>query len=92
MRTTEEQRDDIQSTLRDREAKYGDFKIQAEFAQALKYLMRDHVEGWRRLSSAQREALDMIQHKISRILNGDPTYRDSWTDIIGYAKLIEREL
>lgn len=29
----------------------------------------------------------MIAHKIGRILNGDPNYRDSWDDIAGYAKL-----
>jgi len=33
------------------------------------------------------EALDMIQHKIARILNGDPYYEDSWVDVIGYAQL-----
>jgi hypothetical protein len=30
----------------------------------------------------------MVQHKIARILNGDPEYHDSWFDIIGYTKLI----
>jgi len=34
----------------------------------------------------------MICHKISRIVNGDPNYKDSWHDIIGYAKLIEDKL
>ena len=34
----------------------------------------------------------MILHKISRIVNGDPNYKDSWTDIIGYAKLVEKTL
>ena len=34
----------------------------------------------------------MNAHKVARILNGDPTYPDSWTDIGGYAKLVEQEL
>jgi len=34
----------------------------------------------------------MIAHKIGRILNGDPDYQDSWHDIIGYARLVERQL
>ena len=34
----------------------------------------------------------MIAHKMGRILNGDPSYIDSWTDIVGYAKLIETDL
>jgi hypothetical protein len=40
----------------------------------------------------QREALDMIAHKIGRILNGDPNYADSWVDIAGYAKLVADRL
>ena len=34
----------------------------------------------------------MIQHKIARVLNGDPNYPDNWHDIAGYARLVEREL
>jgi hypothetical protein len=51
------------------------------------------MEAYRwKLSVSQREALEMILHKIARILNGDPNFKDSWTDIIGYARLVEREL
>jgi hypothetical protein len=34
----------------------------------------------------------MIQHKIARILNGDPNYHDSWHDIGGYSKLVADRL
>lgn len=34
----------------------------------------------------------MIQHKIGRVLNGDPNYDDNWIDICGYSKLIADEL
>ena len=34
----------------------------------------------------------MIQHKIARILNGDPNWKDTWDDIAGYAKLIGDKL
>jgi hypothetical protein len=40
----------------------------------------------------QCEAMDMIFHKIGRILNGDPNYADSWIDIAGYAKLVADRL
>ena len=40
----------------------------------------------------QLEALDMIAHKIARIINGDPDYADSWHDIAGYAKLVADRL
>ena len=43
--------------------------------------------GWQRLSPDKKEALEMIRHKIVRILNGDPEFHDSWHDIVGYAKL-----
>ena len=43
-------------------------------------------------SVSQQEALDMIAHKIGRIINGNPHYKDSWVDIAGYAQLVVDEL
>ena len=40
----------------------------------------------------QVEALEMIAHKIGRIINGDHSYSDSWHDIAGYAKLVADRL
>ena len=45
-----------------------------------------------KLSSSQWESLEMVAHKIGRILNGDPNYADSWVDIAGYAQLIVNQL
>ena len=77
--------------ITERGSRYGKFKDGAEIMQSLKDTMRD-VDGWNNLTASQKEALDMIQHKIGRILNGDPTYDDSWKDISGYATLIVNEL
>ena len=44
--------------------------------------------NWAALSDDKKEALEMVAHKIGRILNGDPEYHDSWHDIIGYTKLV----
>ena len=44
------------------------------------------------LKADQQEALEMILHKIARIVNGDPDYADSWVDIAGYAKLVADRL
>lgn len=77
--------------ITERGTRYGKFKDGADIMQSLKDTMRD-VDGWNNLTSSQKEALDMIQHKIGRILNGDPTYDDSWKDIAGYATLIVNEL
>lgn len=80
-----------EALITERGRRYGKFKDGAEIMQSLKDNMRD-VDGWNNLTASQKEALDMIQHKIGRILNGDPTYDDSWKDIAGYATLIVNEL
>ena len=77
----------VDRTLAEREVRYDG----ASIMQALKAVM--HAQpGWARLCPSQRESLDMIVHKIGRILNGDPNYIDSWHDIQGFAKLVEDEL
>lgn len=81
----------IDKLITERGSRYGKFKDGAKIMQELKFVMRE-VDGWHNLTPSQREALDMIQHKIGRILNGDPTYDDSWKDIAGYATLIVNEL
>jgi len=81
----------IESTLLERGIRYGSFKEQAEFIQHIKSQMGSHP-NWYELSDSQRESLEMIISKISRIINGDPNYIDSWHDIAGYATLIEQEL
>lgn len=83
--------DGTEQLITERGSRYGKFKDGAEIMQELKFVMRE-VDGWHNLTPSQREALDMIQHKIGRILNGDPTYDDSWKDIAGYATLIVNEL
>ena len=83
--------DTAEQLITERGSRYGKFKDGSEIMQELKDVMRE-VDGWHNLTPSQREALDMIQHKIGRILNGDPTYDDSWRDIAGYATLIVNEL
>jgi len=81
----------IQKTLEEREKRYGEFRNQSYISQAIRHAMRDN-DGWQDLNYLQREALEMIAHKIARILNGDPNYIDNWHDIAGYATLVENEL
>lgn len=82
----------IHATLAARGAQYGEFKWQAHIAQRLKDLMRGEADGWDKLAPDQAEALEMIAHKIARILNGNPNYHDSWHDIAGYATLVADRL
>lgn len=81
----------IDKTLDERGTRYGAFTGHAEITQQLKRAMGRHP-GWKNLADDQREALEMIAHKIGRILNGDPNYIDSWHDIIGYTRLVEQRL
>ena len=81
----------IDSTLNERGNRYGEFAGHANVTQNLKRAMGQHP-GWHDLKNDQREALEMVAHKIGRILNGDPNYIDSWHDIIGYARLVEQRL
>lgn len=81
----------ITDTLTERGNNYGKFSSHAIITQDLKYVMR-HTDGWDNLNLSQKEALEMIAHKIGRILNGNPNYADSWHDIAGYASLVDKRL
>ena len=81
-----------QEVIEARENSHGDYLHQATFAQDLKKSFRDRTEAWKKLSPEQRESLDMIAVKISRIMNGNPNVVDHWTDIAGYATLISNLL
>jgi hypothetical protein len=82
---------DVASILSERGARYGKFSDHALITQELKRVMFDH-RSRDALDSDMVEALEMIAHKIGRILNGDPSYADSWIDIAGYAKLVADRL
>lgn len=81
----------VQALITERGSRYGKFADGATIMRDLKHVMHE-VDGWNNLTPSQKEALDMIQHKIGRILNGDPNYDDNWKDIAGYATLIVEEL
>lgn len=81
----------IESTLNERGNRYGEFKDHARITQSIKRAMQDS-DNWSQLDDDMRECLEMLAHKIGRILNGDPRYKDSWHDIVGYAKLVDDRL
>ena len=81
----------VQQTLNERQSTHGDFADHARATQMLKTVIQNQP-GWKNLSAMQRESLDMIAHKMGRILAGNPNHADHWHDIQGYAKLIENRL
>lgn len=78
--------------LVERQHTHGDFATNADWSQRIKRLVREAEDAGCALTNVQREALDMIALKISRILSGHPGYGDHWDDIAGYAKLASEEL
>lgn len=84
---------DVTEVLTERGKRYGTFTGHADVTQDLKGIIADHLRSRTKiLCNDQQEALDMICHKIGRIINGDPDYDDSWVDIAGYAKLVADRL
>jgi hypothetical protein len=84
---------DLNDTLEERGQRYGRFISHAFITQQLKTVIRHALEArQKQLADDQQEALDMICHKIGRIINGDPDYADSWHDIAGYAQLVADRL
>lgn len=81
----------IEKTIEVRANRYGSFDDNAITSQRIKKIMRNS-RNWEYFSDAQKESLEMIAHKLARILIGDPSYHDSWHDIEGYARLISQEL
>jgi len=83
----------VDAILEERGSRYGPFVTHAEITQRLKAVATEFIyERDKALAHDQQEALDMIFHKIGRIINGDPDYADSWVDIAGYAKLVADRL
>jgi hypothetical protein len=83
----------IDETLNERAQDYGKFKDGAALMQGIKRLLADHARAHNKtFADDQWEALEMIVHKMARIVNGNPDKVDSWTDIAGYAKLVADRL
>jgi len=89
----EVQAPNVDKTLDARAEKYGKFKDGAALMQAIKRELAAHASRHNKtFADDQWEALEMIVHKIGRIVNGDPDVTDHWVDIAGYATLIAERL
>jgi hypothetical protein len=92
----------IEDTLMERGFRYGPFTGHAFVTQRIKEAIspvRDKLSQYveadmlrQEEADAILECLDMVAHKIGRIVNGDPLYEDSWHDIVGYVTLVENML
>jgi hypothetical protein len=84
---------DVNSILNVRAENYGKFKDGAALMQSIKRAMSEHAaRHGKTFADDQWEALEMIVHKMARIINGNPDVVDHWVDIAGYATLIADRL
>jgi hypothetical protein len=79
----------VDDVLGERGNTYGSFQQNSQVAQELKTVLQKSVDN---LEPYMLEAIHQILSKISRIVCGNPHYKDNWTDIAGYAKLVENIL
>jgi hypothetical protein len=85
--------DEVDATLDARALDYGKFIEGAEVMQMLKRVVQNALSNRdKTLAHDQAEAMDMIIHKIGRIINGNPDVVDHWLDIAGYAQLVADRL
>ena len=85
--------DEVDATLDARALDYGKFIEGAEVMQMLKRVVQAALNNRdKTLAHDQAEAMDMIIHKIGRIVNGNPDVVDHWLDIAGYAQLVADRL
>lgn len=83
----------VDETLDARAVDYGKFIEGAEVMQMLKRVVQVALNNRdKTLAHDQAEAMDMIIHKIGRIINGNPDVVDHWLDIAGYAQLVADRL
>ena len=84
---------DINQMLKNGEAHHGKFTGHAEISVTLKSTVHGFIaKRGKQLSTDKIEALDMMCHKMARIINGDPEHADHWIDIAGYAILVANDL
>jgi hypothetical protein len=86
-----EYRDTTETLVQTREETHGFFLNTARVAQDLKAVLFDGV-GPGHYTNVEAEGLSMICSKLSRIVAGDPDFKDHWDDIAGYAKMVSDTL
>lgn len=88
---------ELDQVLAERGSNYGDFSLQAKLSQDIKQVCFAHLNshnepGLKAFTPVMAESLELIIHKIARIINGNPEHVDSWRDISGYAQLVADRL
>lgn len=80
----------LEVLVNDRNITHGDFRTNARLSQEIKAVLRSY-EGWDHLDDVEKEVMDMIALKFSRVLSGRSLEKQHWEDVEGYAHLALRE-
>lgn len=73
-----------------RDHQHGGIDAVGNVAQNIKAAIRSG-QNWHRLTNGEREALDMIAHKLARVLSGaNPHDTEHWEDLAGYPQAVLR--
>jgi hypothetical protein len=80
----------VDKVLKERGSRYGEFHNLARISKKIKDMY--YMDQKRNVTPAMDEAMEMIIHKLARIINGDPYYKDNLIDIQGYCQLYLDEL
>jgi len=83
--------DQVNKILEERAKTHGSFYQNSRVSQEFKRILYENSRGGE-FSPEMREALDMIFHKLSRIIVGNPYEPDHWDDIAGYATLVAKSI
>ncbi|OED35018.1 hypothetical protein AB832_06575 [Flavobacteriaceae bacterium (ex Bugula neritina AB1)] len=81
----------ISNVLNERRSTHGNFKDNARLTIELQEIIRSH-ENYKNMSYSHKLSLNMILHKVSRIVCGDHNFLEHIVDIIGYAKRLEEQI
>lgn len=80
----------LENLINERQSAHGKFYDNAQvYASFLHCVPEGFTSGW---YPYQIYAFHQILSKLARIAAGNPHFTDHWTDIQGYARLVEKEL
>lgn len=84
----------IDKILDERGARYGKFVDVAKATDDIQTAVWEQASLGKldSIEPDQSVAIDMICHKLARIVVGDADYLDNWVDIAGYAQLVADRL
>ena len=80
---------DVNVILNERESQYGSFDNVALYTELVNKVLSNNKE---QRTDVMNMAIYMIASKLARIASGNPTHKDSWVDIAGYAQLVVKHL